>query len=364
MHESALDLNSYQELEGLGHDNSPLQAPENPVNCYLSPKTTALLTTLEAFSTGAIPVALLTGALSSGKTTLLKILKDRVTVDCCLFQGFAKLDLRSCFDSLPLDESCHPQMSLAELKQLMNQPRESGLLIIDDADFLSMEKLELLICAYSQQTESRYRLLLVGENSLQKRVGLVCERLGLESVQKYLMEPFTQNETLDYLKQLQKTNLANRQAFSNETLKKIYTLSEGYIGRINRVATHLASELKTSKVKMTRTKSYVDFALTLGIICLLAVVGYRMWTLITEDHSEKTTISTSTKKHLVHRQIASSTSEPNQVIALDDNTPSFIASIEGLPEEHLPKADPVIELPAPQPLLLQDTGSGQDLNDH
>jgi hypothetical protein len=148
----------------------------------------------------------------------------------------------------------------------------------------------------------------------------------------FQLKPLTMHETKHYLKKILWPALPREKRILGKlSLEKIYTLSEGYMGRINRVVHQLLIEHErktpTSYQAPKRRTSWVDIVLVAGIILLLIVVVVRIWMLSFQVVNPK---------------------PPAAVVASKAEPLSYIASIKNLPETRLalPTAQQII-LPAP-----------------
>lgn len=296
---------------------------------YFTSKTQELLESLEQFTMGNTPVALLIGALSSGKTTCLKTLLTKVKSNHELILGFSKPDF---YGLVTKYTSIQPMVNTetlteASLLSVMDHITDDFLLIIDDAEFLPMDTLEILLLAFNKQTTTKCRLLLSGEHILSKRIKTLYEKNNLPLMHSTSnLGPLTDTEAKHYLQKMVFPLIApfGKHILSKKNIDKIVMLSEGYIGRINRVAMQLAVQKKASKTGSNSKRSLIDILLAGAILVLLAIVSVRIITLVKEQGQSQ--ISKNSVSHL-HSAVAVNPLEEEEAL------PCFIASIENLPEE-------------------------------
>jgi type II secretory pathway predicted ATPase ExeA len=314
---------------------------------FPSNSASKLVEELQEFAVGHAPIALLIGAVSSGKTSLLKNLATRIKrkQSCQLVQGLVTLNLAAILHNFSAEDNSIMGQPLSNelLHSWMLKLPKNCLLIIDDADFLSMHTLELLISASSQQIGTRFRLLLAGKNTLQKRVNKVCLSMHKGYVPTYQLGPLSKQETFDYLTQLYKGSLRlKKKILSSKNSEKIFSLSGGYIGRISRVANNLSNGSAKSVFKKKKRRSLFDMILGVAIVSLLSLIGSRVF-ILANANTQYTQLD---RQHA--KMFRPAVMRSSKEVATEDNTSSFIASIENTPEELIPLNEPAgLELPMP-----------------
>jgi type II secretory pathway predicted ATPase ExeA len=312
-------------------------------NLFKTRAQTKLLAELHAFSQGQNSIALLTGAIGSGKTTSLNLFTSKCYLPCQLVQDFNKVNLRNFFSIQLSLADTKQELTADSLLQMLNEATQEFILIIDKAESLPLELLKLLLVTFGQQISGKIKLLLAGESSLLFNINRLIERNNLDiQVLSMNMPPLTWRETKCYLKKCVEPVLpARRRLLTKSTIKRIYTLSEGYMGRINRIANQFAAQ-GSGKRGLT---SYTDLVLCMSILILLGIIGVRVWMLFSENQQLKpATLVSPTKTSLSHAYPG--------VIYEEANTPSFIASIENQPEERLAfTKEAELDLPLPESML-------------
>lgn len=306
---------------------------------YSTKKTEELLTNLHQFKNGEPSLAVLTGPRSSGKTTLVKYFQSNNPSFCRFIQGQSKVDFQTLFaDLLGLNTSALTEMSIEVLSQLMTSQFQELVLIIDDANLLTLENFQKIILFFNARSARRFKLVLVGDSVLQKRVENLADNIPLVSPYvTFRMLGFSLKETKHYLKQSFSFPPHKPGSYSTKMVKSILMLSEGYVGRINRLALQFGLQKEANFVPARKKKSFIDLLLAISIIALLAIVGLQVSTILLKNKSHTQTATLHKKQTHVAKQ-------PNKVIAppIDfdaDDSPSFIASIENLPVEQItPKA--------------------------
>jgi type II secretory pathway predicted ATPase ExeA len=314
-------------------------------NLFKTRAQTKLLARLHAFSQGQNSIALLTGAIGSGKTTSLNLFTSKCYLPCQLVQDFNKVNsLQKLFSSQLSLADTKQELTAESLLRMLNEATQEFILIIDKAESLPLELLKLLLVTFGQQITGKIKLLLAGESSLLLNANRLIELNDLDiRLVSMNMSPLTWRETKRYLKQCVEPILpARRHLLTKSTIKRIYTLSEGYMGRINRIANQFAVQ-ESGKRSL---KYYTDLILCMSILILLGIIGVRVWMLFSENQQQLKPVS------LVSPTKASISHAYPVVIFEEANTPSFIASIENQPEERLAfTKDAELDLPLPKSML-------------
>ncbi|MBA2653991.1 MAG: ATP-binding protein [Gammaproteobacteria bacterium] len=307
----------------------------------LLPRTKTLLAKLNDFRRGDQATAIITGPIGSGKSTLIKSFQLENQAICYLIQAGSKINIFSLLAErlLNLDSSAPLANDFDSLLHIMRNVYQEFVLIIDDAEALSLENFNTMVLAFNRQSVAKLKLIIVGETILNKRIDTLLERNNIASSCALLsLEPLSFKEMKHYLKQsLLQTSPKKIKPLSKKTLKNIFQLSEGYPGRINRIALHFTSKGSLhQRPLIKKRRSVVDVMLGIGIICLLAILTFKISTLVMSGEGLNT--------------IANLAGIQNSKAAVNgENLPSYIASIENLPEEQLTPPDESAGLILPEP---------------
>lgn len=280
-------INSWQEY---GFACDPFLTGSDQNTYYSTPHWEEQLDLLQYLCQYNNVLLVLTGIAGIGKTTLLNEFISQVddTMRTCYLSASGTLRIEQLLNILqegfdlsePTEEEDHPENLQEQLDVYLAELQESEkicVLLIDNAHRLQKDALDALLYCVHQQSENHMRLhiLLAGEPQLQ--VNLV--RLTEEEHDQHLIHvmnvmPFSQEETERYLKhRLTLAGLTEDIPFSKELVSRIYRLSEGVPGRINRIAKRtLLQELPKQEAPRTRAKISVSRPKMLWIAILLTTV--------------------------------------------------------------------------------------------
>ncbi len=192
-------------------------------------------------------VAMLTGEVGAGKTTVSRAFINRVTNDNYEVQTITNpaleaIDLvRAILLKLGEDaESDSKSILLSRLQSRLDQNAEQGLstvLIIDEAHVIdkkaTFEELRMLLNMQSEK-QLLVTLVLLGQPPLLNKIAALPplnERIGI----KYHLEPLNFHNTLRYMAYRLKSAGAGRGIFTKESVKLIYEYSNGIPLRINNI---------------------------------------------------------------------------------------------------------------------------------
>lgn len=192
-------------------------------------------------------VAMLTGEVGSGKTTVSRALVDRISKEKYEFQTIVNpaLDpvdfIRAILMNLgePAESDSKVEL-LSRLQDRLMQNAQRGVrtvLIIDEAHLLknqgSLEELRMLL---NLQDEHQFliTLIIMGQPPLQKTVGSLkplAERIAI----KYNLTPLDIRDTVRYILFRLKNAGATRGIFTKEAIFPIFDFSKGLPLRINKI---------------------------------------------------------------------------------------------------------------------------------
>lgn len=193
----------------------------------------------------------ITGAPGTGKTTLISALLDELDTQRIKVATLdnEQLDPRSLVDrvndafELPSDDGVKP---LLRLKRFLNQNFEEGgrsILIVDEAQSLSMEALEQLRLLSNLQNYHRLLLqvFLLGQDPLLEMI----RAPGMEQLQQRLiaashLEPLKLDETIAYVEhRLHRVGWKNDPFITEESMNLIHKFSGGVPRLINLICHRL-----------------------------------------------------------------------------------------------------------------------------
>ena len=192
-------------------------------------------------------VAMLTGEVGSGKTTVSRAFINRVKNDNYDVQtitnpALTPMDfIRAILLKLGEDaESDSKSILLTRLQHRLNQNSEQGLstiLVVDEAHVIdkkaTFEELRMLL---NMQSENQLliTLVLLGQPPLLNKIAALPplnERIGI----KYNLEPLDFYNTLRYLAFRLKSAGAKRGIFTKDSIKLVYEYSNGIPLRVNNI---------------------------------------------------------------------------------------------------------------------------------
>jgi DamX protein len=265
-----LNFESPQYWQAYGLHQDPLAMDVDPRMYYAAPHWEEYIDLLQYLCHYNNDLLVIAGVGGSGKTTLINEFIAQVdeTMRTCYATADSKfiplqlLDiLADGFDlSEPTEESLEEQLD-AYLDEIQESDKIC-VLAIDNAHTLSADVLRTLLHLVQQQSETQMRLhiLLLGEPQLQMALLRVADAEGCErdQIHNLTLEPLSLDETQRYLRhRLTVAGLTGEFPLSDESVKRIYKLSEGIPGRINRIARRVflnempQSETQTSSSLLT-----------------------------------------------------------------------------------------------------------------
>lgn len=325
------------------------------------------------------PLSLLIGANGSGKSTLLsKFLSElpasfhvhRIEGDIKLKLEDLVAVLKQVFKAPPSDDI----VTLEQIDQLVYQflsRQKNYFLIMDDAHKIPIETLEGLLRIANNAKESGLSLqvLISGDVYLQRRLENLLAKLGRDKdIPVFEIHPLTLEESKDYLDFWVIKMDVDRQLFSEQMVQRIYNLSGGFPGRINRIAQqvlrdHAKFELqftnyedKKEPQQLRLSYDYRKFGLFV-VVLLTLLVSY----LIYQNSQDSIKPGSRILVHKSSKHITKSI--PRRVAPREDGF-AYVASIENLPVENLKaQAAPIKDtlsqienhLHSPQPNVRETT---------
>lgn len=237
MNVAVLD-NNYWKFFGLKCDPFPLEQTEMQ-SLLLFPRWERFFDLLNhlCYSTNAI--LFITGAQGCGKTTFLDqyLLQMHESAQICRIHDAAALTtsklLRAITDSFSLTPVDHDPLE-EQLDTYLAEVQHSAklcLLVIDNAELLSQDILQILFYFVRHQSESQMRLhvLLTGQFSLKTMLTKFCQQTEeIELINNIELEAFNLTETSSYIKEcLKQAGLPAALPLPEKVLEKIHFLSKG-----------------------------------------------------------------------------------------------------------------------------------------
>ncbi len=310
-----------------------------------------IINQLQEFCQSQHNVALLLGPKGSGKTDILNLFLSCQPNAVFLHHNQGKL--LSCQDL----EGTHGQerkdfdstIDYITAMQLAAGKNEL-IYLIDDADFLSLKEFKTVMNHFAVANAGRIKIILAGEENLSRRVIKLFEKdLARIPYTAIPITPFSYQEMKDYLKKIFGKCQKEKKILISKNLEKIYQLSKGYPGRVNRVANQLLAELTGKAIRpLLRKKKlwYIDLFIAASTVLLLLGISLQIYqqAFLTRDVQP---VRITNKPISFTKQVA--LPPPSSAVLPIDQLafPSYIASIEDATEEKLPTNQYVVNLPEP-----------------
>lgn len=173
----------------------------------------------------------------------------------------------------------------AELRSIQAQVAQLALtdqevyLLVDDAEELDDSALEALLGLAAGRAEGRPHVFLFGHPSLLPRLEQLAD--GGESFHAIELQPYTEEETAEYLAQRLEGAGQGLAVFSDEQIAEIHEQSRGWPGLINQVAREMLVEAMLAERSAERSGG-VSFRLpqkhllAIGIVVIAVVAAFLM----------------------------------------------------------------------------------------
>ena len=236
-----------------GHFNlreKPFSLAANPRYLYMSEQHWEAMAHLMYGVDDDWGFVLLTGEIGSGKTTLCRFLLDQMPADVeVAFIANPKVDARELLVSI-CDEFRIPYapdgQSVKELFDLISSHlmevharAQKALLIIDEAQYLSPDVLDLLRLLTNLETEDckLLRIILIGQPELQTMLARPeLEQMSQRITARYHLGPLSKIEATSYINHRMATAGATEKHFTRSAVSALYRVSGGVPRLINVIA--------------------------------------------------------------------------------------------------------------------------------
>lgn len=194
---------------------------------------------------------LLTGEPGCGKSTALRRLRETLNPEqvklLYLFDNTGSE--RDFCAQIALELGIEPVMSRVltlraiqrEIRRLVEERHLDVLLLIDEAQGLRTEVLDLLprLTNFEWDARSRIAILLAGQSGLRQKLRLAhLEPLAQRITVRFHLKGFDRENTAQYLQHQLKSVGVDRPLFSEAAIEALFTASSGVMRRINLIAHH------------------------------------------------------------------------------------------------------------------------------
>jgi type II secretory pathway predicted ATPase ExeA/pSer/pThr/pTyr-binding forkhead associated (FHA) protein len=239
---------------------------------FLSEGQTSARNALDGILDKEISTAVISGPLGSGKTTLLKrfirclgneVSTAKVTGSKYSTKNILPSVLKAFKQDIPDSGTKNTLKTLVNFLQEQKFAQKTALLIVDDADLLSLESLESLLSLleFGPDKESLVKLVLTGgTNPLSSLYEAEPPASTLEKILSAQILPFSEEETDNYLKRLHQNPGNQESVFSKSSSRLIHQYCKGNplaIKQLSRWALRFAYQNNQTSV----TLSFVKMAL-------------------------------------------------------------------------------------------------------
>jgi len=196
-------------------------------------------------------LVLVSGAAGAGKSTFIEQFLRVQPADACIVHlaltesVSAPWVVRQLAAQLPVQLPNHASLeasilAVQELAQELTRQEQVLLLVVDDAQWLDEDALELLanILPRSAKVDSRPHVILCADQSVVERIEAPqFAELRQERFYHLVLAPFSQEESADYLRQrLQRIGIAQGQGLAPIQLLQLHHLAKGQPGHLNMLA--------------------------------------------------------------------------------------------------------------------------------
>ena len=256
--------NSYSKFFNL--EINPFGETPDPDFYYNSVQHNRALTQISSAIRSGKGFSLLTGEVGTGKTLLSRLLLTSVSKNdntaLILFPKFTDLELlQAIVDEFEIESPVHELKTikayLDHLNQFLLASLERGnqsILVIDEAQAMSVEALEMirLLTNLETKTKKLLQIVLIGQpelletlkkpelRQLKQRIGSEAKLYGLDAI-----------ETERYIKsRIEQVGNGNFVRFDEPAAKVIHTITSGIPRRINQVCEQILGAAETKRVRL------------------------------------------------------------------------------------------------------------------
>lgn len=256
--------------EFFGFDEKPFNVTPDTRYLFLSPVHQGVLETLQYGIHEKKGFLLLTGEVGTGKTisvrALLNELGQRCETSLILNPQLSRLDLLKTinkdFGRELKKNSFKAQIdTLNEFVLHCGEDGKNALVIIDEAQNLSMEAIEMtrLLSNLETETHKLLQILLVGQPELEEKLAHPTLRQVRQRIQIHCrISPLDEDQTEQYIiYRIQKAGPNSRVAFEKSAVEQIYYFSKGIPRLINTLCEFclIAAYTQSSRVITDHTVS-------------------------------------------------------------------------------------------------------------
>lgn len=283
----AADITNYWQYFELTRD--PFAVGMDPTLYYAIPHWEEHLDLLQYLCHYNNVLLVVTGINGSGKTTLMRQFTTQVgdSMRICQVNAEPSFDIPRLLETIAdgFELPWRPEDSLeeqldAQLLLLQDSPRIC-VLLIDNAHLLPDETLDAFLYLIKQQSDNQMRLhiVLFGEPSLQNAFASLTDQSDQECLHGLMLEPLNLEETKHYLlHRLTAAGWEKEMPLSQEIMTRIYRLSGGVPGRINRIARRsmldiLTKQQSSSSESSTFLRQHMTKLLGAGLLIALLIIA-------------------------------------------------------------------------------------------
>ncbi|MBW1977791.1 MAG: AAA family ATPase [Deltaproteobacteria bacterium] len=231
-------------LEYWGFSEFPFENVPDPRFFYLSKSHEEALTRLLYAAKMRKGGAMLSGEVGCGKTTLTKVCiqelpREKFDIGLVVNPRLEPVEFLQevlyQFQSAEVPETKVKCLRMLREKMIENlKARKETVLMIDEAQLLTETTLEEIRLLLNFQMNDRFliTIILLGQPELQERIRAIPQ-LGQRIAIKYHLDPFDYADTSKYIAFRQKKAGRQGNAFSEESVEKIYENTQGVPRKIN-----------------------------------------------------------------------------------------------------------------------------------
>lgn len=242
------EVGQWMYKEFYGFSERPFSKTPDPRFLYLAEQYEEALARLE-YSVEEREIAVLTGEIGSGKTTLSRVLMDRNEKDHFVLMVNPRLTpaqfLRELALRLDLTPKYYRVDLMNDISDRLMELHDAGrgvVLIVDEAQIIpskhTFDEIRLL-SNFQLDDENLIAILLIGQPELRRRFrrpayAAFCQRVGMW----YHLNPLSAEETRIYVNHRLKVAGADGEIFTPEAIAAVYRYSKGVPRVINNICTN------------------------------------------------------------------------------------------------------------------------------